>query len=119
MGDSHLDRLIAPNEASVVRWLLDNAAVGDVSDYRIHPIEDLHVHRGCDCGCSSLDFQPNAWRGATVIADALAVYSDGWHAGLILWGRDGNIALLEVYDCDPNASHRFPEISDLRTTGEQ
>ena len=119
MGDPGLDRPIAPNEASVIRWLLDNAAVGDVTAYRVHAIEELHVRRGCDCGCSSLDFQPDAWRGATIIADALAVYSDGQQAGLILWGRDGNIALLEVYDCHPKASHRFPEISNLRTAGGQ
>lgn len=112
-----MDRSVAPNEASVVRWLLDNAAVGDVTAYRLRPIEELRVHKGCDCGCSSLDFQPNAWGGGTIVADALAVYSDGQQAGLILWGREGDIALLEVYDCHPNASHRFPEISNLRTAG--
>jgi hypothetical protein len=119
METSALDRPIAPNEASVIRWLLDNAAVGDVTAYRIHAIEELHVRQGCECGCTSLDFQPGAWGGATRIADALAVCSDGQRAGLILWARDGNIALLEVYDCHPNASHRFPEISDLRTGGGQ
>ncbi len=110
-----MDRAIAPNEAAVVRWMLDFAAVGDVSAYRLHSIEDLRVLDGCDCGCSSLDFQPNAWTGAGIIADALAVYADGQQAGLILWGRDGQIVLLEVYDCHPNSSHRFPEISNLRS----
>lgn len=71
--------------------------------------------KGCDCGFVSLDVQPNAWSGANRIADALAIYSDGQQAGLILWGRDGEIALLEIYDCHPNASHRFPEICDLRS----
>jgi len=42
------------------------------------------------------------------------VYSDGQQAGLILWGRDGEIASLEVYDCHPEASRRFPQTSDLR-----
>ena len=115
-----MDRPIAPNEASVVRWLLDNAAVGDVIAYRLRPIEELRVlQKGCDCGCSSLDFQPNAWGGTTIIADASAVYSDGQRAGLILWGRDGDIALLEVHDWHPNASHRFPEISNMRSAGGQ
>ena len=110
-----MDRAVAPNEAAVVRWLLEYAAVGDVAAYRRRPVEELRVLKGCDCGCSSLDFQPNAWGGAEIIADAFAIYSDGQQAGLILWGRDGEIALLEVYDCHPNASHRFPEISDLRS----
>lgn len=109
-----MDRAIAPNEAAVVRWLLDRAAIGDVTNYRIHPVEELRVVKGCDCGCSSLDFQPKAWSGATIIADASAVYSDGQKAGLILWGRESEIVLLEVYDWHLDASHRFPEISNLR-----
>jgi hypothetical protein len=108
-------RAIAPNEAAVVRWLLDHAAIEDVTNYRIHPVEQLRVVKGCDCGCSSLDFQPNAWGGANIIADASAVYSDGQKAGLILWGRESEIVLLEVYDWHPDASRRFPEISNLRT----
>ena len=110
-----MDRAIAPNEAAVVQWLLDHAAVRDVSGYRIHAVEQLRVLKGCDCGCSSLDFQPKAWGGARILADAFAVYPDGQQAGLILWGRDGEIVLLEVHDYHPGASHRFPEISNLRT----
>jgi hypothetical protein len=34
-------------------------------------------------------------------------------AGLILWGRDGEIDWLEVYEMDPVAN-RVPEIADLR-----
>jgi hypothetical protein len=84
-----MDRAIAPNEAAVVRWLLDHAPVGDVTACRIHPVEELRVVKGCDCGCASLDFQPHAWGGA------------------------GEIVLLEIYDCHPGASHGFPEISNL------
>jgi hypothetical protein len=73
------------------------------------------VLEGCKCGCASLDLQANAWGGAKIIADAFAVDSDGQQAGLILWGRDAEISLLEVYNCHPNASHRFPEITDLRS----
>jgi hypothetical protein len=111
-----LDRQITLSEAGVVRWLLDHAAVGDVTPYRIDPVEDLRVVKGCDCGCASLDFQREAWGGAIIIADALAVYPDGQKAGLILWGREGRIVLLEIHDCDPETSHRFPDISDLGTT---
>jgi len=115
-----MDRAIAPNEAAVVQWLLDHAPVGDVTAYRIHPVEELRVvSNGCDCGCSSLDFQPRAWGGAAIIADALAEYSDHQQAGLILWGRAGEIVLLEIYDCHPGASRRFPEISNLRTFKER
>ncbi len=110
-----MDRTIAPHEAAVVRWLLDHAPAGDVSPYRIPPLEELRVLKGCQCGCASLDFRENAWGGAAIIADAFAVYPDGQKAGLILWGRAGEIVLLEIYDCHPEASHRFPAIADLRS----
>jgi hypothetical protein len=109
------DRSITPTEAAVIRWLLDNAPIGDVAAYRELPVKKLRVVGGCDCGCSSLDFQPHAWGpGSAIIADAYAVYSDGKTAGLILWAREGEISSLEVYDCHPEASHRVPQVSDLR-----
>ena len=114
-----MERTVTPIEAAVVGWLLDRAPVGDVTAYRLQPSEGLRVVGGCDCGCSSLDFQSDGARGAGIIADALAVYSDGQQAGLILWGRGDQIVSLEVYDCDPEASHRFPRLSDLRTFEER
>lgn len=113
-----MDRPVNPNEAAVVRWLLDHAPVGDVTTYQQRPVEELRVVGACDCGCSSLDFQPDG-PGAGIIADALALYSDGQEAGLILWGRKGEIVSLEVYDLDPEASRRIPEISSLRTFEER
>jgi hypothetical protein len=110
-----MERTVTPHEAAVLTWLLDNAPKGDVSAYRIQPVEELRVlEKTCNCGCSSMDFQPGGWAGARIIADGLAVYPDGQQAGLILWGRDGNIVLLEVHDMHPNSSHRFPELADLR-----
>jgi hypothetical protein len=111
-----MNRAIAPKEAAVIRWLLDHAPVGDVTAYRIQATNELRVGKGCDCGCASLDFQPDAWHSADIIADGVAVYSDGQQAGLILWGRQGAIVLLEIYDCHPGASRRFPELSDLRAS---
>ena len=112
-----MDRAITRDEAAVVRWLLDHAPIGDVTTYRTHPVEELRVVKGCDCGCSSLNFQTDGWSRADIIADALAVYADGQQAGLILWGREGELVLLEVYDCHPNASFRIPKISNLRDLG--
>jgi hypothetical protein len=42
------------------------------------------------------------------------VYSDGHRDDLILWGRDGEIVLVEVVDYQPQASRRFPQLSNLR-----
>jgi hypothetical protein len=114
-----MERTVTPIEAAVVGWLLDHAPVGDVTAYRLQPVEGLRVVGGCGCGCSSMDFRSDGARGARIIADALAVYSDGQQAGLILWGRGDEIVSLEVYDCHPEASQRFPQISDLRTFEER
>jgi hypothetical protein len=111
-----MKRPVNAQEAEVIRWLLDHASVRDSADYRLKPIEQLRVVGGCSCGCTSLDFIPKEQKGkAEIVADAVAVYLDGAQAGLILWGRDGNIESLEVYDYHPESSHRFPDISDLHT----
>ena len=110
-----MDRAISPNEVEVVQWLLDHALV-DVTAYRFHPIEELRVVGGCGCGCSSLYFKPQEQRGKLqMLADELAVYPDGQRAGLLLWGREGKVIWLEVYDSEPGSSHRFPDVSNLCT----
>ena len=108
-----MDRAISTIEVKVVQWLLDHA-LGDVTAYRLHPVEELRVVGGCSCGCSSLYF--SSQRGSMRrVADEVALYPDGQTAGLMLWGRDGEIAWLEVYDFEPNSSHRRPDVSNLRT----
>lgn len=110
-----MDRAISPNEVKVVKWLLDHALV-DVTKYRLQPLEQLRVVGGCGCGCTTLDFKSaEQLRGKTMLADELAVYPDGQRAGLILWGLEGEIVMLEVYDNQPGSSHRFPDESNLCT----
>ncbi len=108
-----MDRALTGNEESVVRWLLDSAAMVDVSAFR-QGVDELRVVAQCACGCCSLDFTTGK-KDARIIADALAVYPDGQQAGLILWGRGSEILWLEIYDLHPGTSHRFPEMSNLRT----
>jgi hypothetical protein len=110
-----MDRDISPNEVEVVKWLLDHASA-DVTAYRLQPVEQLRVVGGCGCGCTSLHFKPvEQLRGKKMLADELAIYPDGQRAGLILWGHEGAIVMLEVYDCQPRSSHRFPDVSNLCT----
>ncbi len=93
-----MERSITANEVKVVSWLLDHALV-DVTAYRRQPVQDLRVVGICNCGCASLYFKPKGQRGKVhMLADELAVYPDGQRAGLMLWGRDGEILWLEVYD---------------------
>jgi hypothetical protein len=113
-----MDRAISPNEVNVVKWLLEHALV-DVAAYRLRPVEQLRVVGGCTCGCTTLDFKPaEQLRGKKMLADELAIYPDGQRAGLILWGLEGEIVMLEVYDGQPGSSHRFPDVSNLCTWDE-
>ena len=110
-----MDRAISPNEVKVVNWLLNHTLV-DVTTYRLRAVEELRVVGGCGCGCASLYFKPQEQRGSLqMLADELAVYPDGQQAGLILWGREGEIVWLEIYDCQPESSHRVPDVSKLYT----
>jgi hypothetical protein len=110
-----MERAISPNEVKVVNWLLDHALV-DVTGYRLHPVEELRVVGRCACGCASLYFEPEGQRGKVqMLADELAIYPDGQQAGVMLWGREGKIVWLEVYDFQPESSHRVPDVSNLCT----
>jgi hypothetical protein len=109
-----MDRAITAKESGIVRWLLEHAAMRDVTVYRQAAVEELRVVGGCTCGCCSLHFQ-SAGAGETMLADAVALYEDGQRAGLILWGFGGQIGFLEVYDFHPGASRRVPEIANLRS----
>ena len=108
-------RDISAHEAAIVEWLLDHAAMRDVSAYRSgRPVTAIRVIGGCDCGCASLVFESNATGGPnTILADGGALYLDKQQAGLILWGRTAEIVFLEVYEMHPVAD-RVPEIEDLR-----
>jgi hypothetical protein len=110
-----MDRAISPNEVEVVNWLLDHALV-DVTAYRLQPVEQLRVVGECTCGCTTLDFKPVEQQGGKKrLADELAIYPDGRQAGLILWGLEDEVVMLEVHDFQPGSSHRFPEVSNLCT----
>ena len=110
-----MERAIRSNELTIVNWLLDHALV-DVAAYRGHSVEELRVVGACPCGCASLYFEPEGQRGKVQrIADELAVYPDGQRAGLILWGREDKIVWLEVYDFQPQSSHRVPDVCNLCT----
>jgi hypothetical protein len=107
------ERDISAHEAAILEWLLDHAAVRGVTAYRSKPISTPRVVGGCDCGCSSLYFHSNTSGPEVMLADAVAIYPDQQQTGLILWGRDGMIVRLEVYEMHPVAN-RVPAIADLR-----
>ena len=107
-------RPVTPEEVTILRWLLDNAGVGDVASYRSRNLDELQVVGACDCGCVSAFFESDPSVRLEMIADAMAVYPDGEQSNLILWGRAGRIAWLEVCDVGPSSAHRMPTTANLR-----
>jgi hypothetical protein len=108
------DRPITPKEAAVVRWLLENAPMHDGAEFLQTDIERLHVVETCNCGCYSLIFAEEM-RGHYMIGDAMAVWPDGHQQNLMLWGCEGKVVWLEVWDQLPPDAYREPEVSALRT----
>jgi hypothetical protein len=78
--------------------------------------EKLRVVDCCGCGCVSVDFEHSGQDELVcVIADAVAVSPNGDQTGLMLWGREGRVTGLEIYDMTPGASRVLPSITMLRT----
>lgn len=101
------DRPISSEELELVRWLLENCAFRDVSSFSARSLEGARVVSGCSCGCSSVDFVQGGGRvGSIILAEAFALWSDGIRAGVVLWARQDTVTGIEVYDMDPDSSHR-------------
>jgi hypothetical protein len=110
-------RSINEGEIAVLQWLLENAAVCDVSLYRAKALDELQSRPCCD-SCAGLLFHDDQTIkvGLEMLADAIAVYPDGQVAGVLLWASGGKLACLELHDTSTEGTaKRFPEASDLRT----
>ena len=108
-----VDREIAPQEAAIVRWLLDNSYIPEAAPYRHVSADSLRVLGEWTC-CRSVDFTHDI-AGASIISDAPVVYPDGQEAVVMLWARDGQVIALEVVDHTEATAGRLPGLPDLRT----
>jgi len=112
------NRPITASEAAVVGWLLDNASIEGSLSHLIESVARLRVVGLCGCGCASVDFEPAGQSGtARPIADAVAKDDQGRRCGVILWGLDGAISGLEVYEGEPGSAKALPSIDSLRPSG--
>jgi hypothetical protein len=109
-------RSISEAELQVVRWLLQHARTPAGEEYSSSGLECLQVVGGCGCGCASLDFEPfGQSSNAGIVADAIVRWPNGTQAGVMLWGKDGRITGLELYEMDFESAKRFPSVAELRT----
>ena len=97
------NRPLAPDEAALVRWLLDR---GTASAARFLPqLADARVVSRCGCGCASVDFAvggvvPPPGDGMGILADFEYRTAAGHLCGAFVFERAGLLAGLEVWSVD-------------------
>jgi hypothetical protein len=115
-------RPVSPEEIEVVRWLLANGAMRDVSAYQADSLRGAEVVAACPCGCASIDFvvagapeEPRPPRASQIIAEAITRWPDGAQAGVMLWGEPGRVHGIELYELGgDDVAHRSPTVESLR-----
>jgi len=91
-------RKITEMEVAVIRAALEKATIEPLED-ETATVENLMVVSRCDCGCATVDFQgPSLDEPSKPIADGIGVTPNGGDVGVIVWGRQGRITGLEIYD---------------------
>jgi hypothetical protein len=56
---------------------------------------------------------PRPLRATHILAEAFALWPDGAKVGVILWGAEGRLLGIELYELDPGLD-RFPTVQVLR-----
>jgi hypothetical protein len=112
---TNAQRAASAEVRQLVRWLLEHAATEPVPASILEQIDTLTVVDACDCGCPSVDF---VWEGqgagAQILADAAGETIAGEPLGVLLWGREGVISGLEVFDYDGGTWFPLPPPDRLR-----
>jgi hypothetical protein len=103
------DRPINEREIALVKWLLKGSQATGSWQHREESVSRLRVVGECGCGCASVDFEKDGQSShAHPIADAEGKTPAGLNFGLILWGRDGALTGLEIYELDPGSADTLP-----------
>ena len=112
-------RGIRSREAAVVRTTLERASTLDKCRGLIAQVEALRVVGGCECGCDSVDFEPNGQAPpAQIIADAIGTTPVGGQVGVLIWGSEERIGSLEIYDLGAGDEDlRLPSIESIEPWG--
>ncbi len=112
------DRPLTPQEASLVRWLIEHGGVARATEY-LPQLADTRVVSRCGCGCASVDFAvagSSAPAGAPlgILADFQYQTAEGHPCGVFVFERSGMLAGLEVYSEDGlSTASTLPEIQQL------
>ena len=95
-----VNRPISAAEIAVVEAMLKHASEPDMPESLRGSLSELRVVGVCGCGCDTVEFEvgpPKEPPG--IVADGTGTTPEGGRVGVILWGLDGRLTGLEVYDC--------------------
>lgn len=93
------DRKITTAEVAVIRAALACGSGSLLSDSANKEIEHLVVVDQCTCGCDSVDFTLHGQSaGSSLYVAVIGTTPKGGRVGVIVWGKDGHVTGLEVYD---------------------
>ena len=115
-----INRPISDAELAVIQAALDRAAVASISLPHPDDLSGLRAVNRCGCGCDSVDFAPHdPDRPTKPIADGVGYTPSGGMVGVLVWGREGEVTGLEIYDLgagdddlrlpDPATIEPFPQ----------
>jgi hypothetical protein len=115
-----INRPITQEEKAVILATLERAAVSPEFKALGASVDNLRAVDQCDCGCASVDFvEGGSLQPAMPIGDGMGTTAAGGVVGVIVWGRDGGITGLEVYELGSDDDGlRLPVPTTIRSLGE-
>ena len=94
-----VDQPISPEEITVIRVMLERAAVTADCARLLTELNALRVVYRCSCGCDSVDFQTFDPKIPPMpIADGTGETPSGGSVGVIIWGSVDSVTGIEIYD---------------------
>ena len=107
------DRDLTPDEASLLRWLLEHGKP-EAREF-IPRLDELRVVSRCHCGCPSINFVPDAPGGMHILSDYVYEDAEDHTIGVFAFSQHGSLAGIEVWSIagDP-IPERVPDPSVLR-----
>lgn len=115
------DRPLTPQEALLVRWLLEHSTKSAAGF--LPQLAQVRLVSRCSCGCASVDFAvggvvPPRSDGIGILSDYEYRTAEGHLCGVFVFERTGLLAGLEVWSVDGlSTPSALPSIEQLQPLG--
>lgn len=106
-------RPLTREENELLSWVLEHG--GEAAQSFLPQLDGIGAVRWCDCGCPSIRLvtEPNAPKGdhsvGNLVCDVFGITSENEKAGLLLFQKNGQLELMEIYPLDAGLYEDTPE----------